>query len=53
MARDRVCLRQDYEALVRVAGYGHGRGRVGQGRDVKFRKWKLRLWKGGIRSGRF
>ena len=49
----RVSPRQDYKASVRVAGYGLGWGRVGLGRDVEFQKWKLRLWKGGIHSGRF
>ena len=42
-ARERVCPRWDYEALVRVAGQGHRAGKVGQGRDMEFQKQKLRL----------
>ena len=46
MARERVSLRQDYEASVRVAREGHGTGRVGQGRDAEFQKWELRFGEG-------
>ena len=46
MARERVSPRQDYKASVRVAGQGHGTGRVGPSREVEFQKQKLRCVEG-------